>query len=381
MADGAPACQIGGVSVRRETRRLSRVFGALVLALGPAVAAQACSDASAVDPTTDAKPAEDGARDDGSADGYVKPIDAARPKPDAFCDMLSEMIDAGPEAAADADIGCRYTLPCGLPEGGGFELVGCGFYRADASLGCQVPEGKGCMADVYVPLASGSVTIECLDCFGGGGRRPVGLRRAKRTRARTALGAYFARMAHDEHASVHAFVAMQGDLARFGGPAALIEAAARSARDEARHARMMARQARIHGGVVPSPRLRRTAPRTLEAIALENAVEGCVNETYGALQMRFQAAHAQDASLRRLFARIAADETRHAALSWMVASWAESRLDAGARRRVAAARSRAARALRAKLSEPSRPAFDGVVGRPSREHALTLLDGMLESLA
>ncbi len=250
------------------------------------------------------------------------------------------MLDAGPDALPDADVACRYTLPCGIPDSGGFLLRGCEFFlytadpdAGDASLGCVIPEANGCTGGVYTPPANGSVTFECLDCFGGGGRRPVGLLPARAARARDAVGDYFARMAHDEAASVHAFVRMQGELSRLGAPAELVAAAERSACDERRHA-----------------------------------------------LMRWQATHAAEPSLRRLFARVAADETRHAALSWEVARWAETRLDAPARARVQAARSRAVHALRKKLASRAELAPRSVVGQPRRDEALALLDGMIARL-
>ena len=388
------AWQPSAMSLRRESRRLSRAFGALVLAIGPAGAAiQACSDTSAAtdamtnsDATAEsaAADAETGAAEDAKPtdDGTITPIDAA-------CGTIAEMLDAGPDAEPDADPGCRYTLPCGLPEAATFEIVGCSCFQiqpdpgTDASLGCWVPEENGCMADVFVPKAGASVTFQCLDCFGGGGRRPAGLRRPRAARRGSLLGDYFARMAHDEAASIRAFQSMHDELVRFGAPAELALAAARSACDEARHARMMARRARALGSTIPSPRVRRLPARSLEAIARENAVEGCINETYGALQMRWQAERAHDPSLRRLFSKIAADETRHAALSWMVARWAESQLDAPARARVLAARSRALRSLRRRLdrSEPAIARVDKAVGRPARAHALALLDGLAATLA
>jgi hypothetical protein len=128
----------------------------------------------------------------------------------------------------------------------------------------------------------------------------------------------------------------------------------------------------------------RSPGRSLESIARENAVEGCIHETFGALQLRWQAKHARAATDRRLFARIAADETRHAALAWLVAQWAEPLLDARARQRVDAARSRATRALRKKLGTPARgemSALDREVGRPPAAHAVALLDGLIASLA
>ena len=105
-----------------------------------------------------------------------------------------------------------------------------------------------------------------------------------------------------------------------------------------------------------------------------------MQETFGALLMRWQATHAAEPSLRRLFARVAADETRHAALSWEVARWAEERLDARARARVRAARSRAVHSLRKKLSSRAELPSRSVIGQPRRNEALALLDGMIASL-
>jgi hypothetical protein len=375
------------VSLRRETRRLRRAFGALVLAMSPAAAAQACTTTgdlpTSADATADQTAAEASVvQGDDAADvaDVVRLTDI-----DSACVAISEMRDADPDAAPDADPGCRYTLPCGLPDGSTFEIRGCGFYIAnvapgyDASLGCAVPEGPNCMNDVYIPAASGVITFECSDCFGGGGRRPVGLRslpkdqgRAERPRS---LGDYFAEMAHEEDASIHAFVRMRAELMHFGAPQSLVDGAERSARDEVRHTRMMARRARALGARCASARVRRPRRRSLEAMARENATEGCIHETFGALLMRWQASHASDPSLRKLFSRIAADETRHAALSWQLASWADARLDERSRGRVSAARQRALYMLRRKLSNGS-GAPSRAIGQPTREEALALLDGM-----
>ena len=141
----------------------------------------------------------------------------------------------------------------------------------------------------------------------------------------------------------------------------------------------MERYARLHGAPVPAARVRRAGARSLEAMARENAVEGCVRETFGALLLRWQAAHAQDASVRRTFVRISADEARHAALSWAVARWLEPRLDAAGRARVSAARARALRALRRDTS-PIAFAFDAPAGRPLPAVRAALLDGMIQQL-
>jgi hypothetical protein len=385
---------------------MSRVFGALVLTLGPVASIQACSDAmtSAATPIEDATAEGDGftAAADGRTDEDV--VDAQLSPIDATCTLFEQMRDAGPDADADADPGCRYVLPCGVPDGSAFHVEGCALYSGpssspDAALGCFVPEGLGCMSDAYVPAANGSLTFDCLDCFGGSGRRPSGLlaprsgshsHSGSHSQGVSEVGSYFARMAYGEAASVHAFAGLEADLVRWGAPAELVAAASRAARDEVRHARVMECRARACGGavavVVPRVRRRplRSPARSLESIARENAVEGCIHETFGALQLRWQATHARAATDRRLFARLAADETRHAALSWLVAQWAEPLLDARARKRIGAARSRATRALRKKLGAPASgemSAVDREVGRPPAAHAVALLDGLIASLA
>ena len=372
------------LDLRREQRRLRRAFAALVVALAPAGLAQACGSPTEAPPgdAGTVTPAEAGV--DGSSaetDAAVGPdADAAEPMeagaPDSCVPVLTEA-----DSGADAEPLCFYELPCGLTSG--FSTVGCDlYYKAvgDASIpfGCSVVEGEGCTGGVYIVTDGGAVTLSCPGCLGGGGgRRPRGLARPPQLRASSALGAYFAGMAHDEAASVHAFLRMRDELAIHGAPAALVLAASRSARDEERHARVMARRARAHGAVVPVPRVRRGRPRSLEAIARENAVEGCVHETFGALVLHWQAARARGASARRMFARIAADETRHAALSWAVARWAEGQLDEGGRARVRAARARALLGLgRGTCGAP----FDSPVGRPAPAVRAALLEGMIERL-
>jgi hypothetical protein len=114
--------------------------------------------------------------------------------------------------------------------------------------------------------------------------------------------------------------------------------------------------------------------RSLDAIAVENAREGCVRETYGALAAWWQAAHAKHAPLRRAMARIAADETRHATLAWMIDRWACSRLEPRARRRVAAARRRAFESVRRGASMPVPADLVHYAGVPSSTRARCLVD-------
>jgi hypothetical protein len=356
-------------ALRREHRRLRRAFAALLFALAPPAMLAACGQPGSPDVAHD---------DDAGADAQPSGDVAAPPDtgpdtgPDVDCTLSSALLDAG----ADVEPSCVYTLPCGVPPA--LTVVGCDLYTGpNGPLGCSVMQDAGCLADAYVAAPGAPVQILCIDCLGGGGRRPQGLARVRAICAPTAIGGYFARMAHDEAASVHAFHRMRDELAAHGAPSALVRAAERSARDEVRHARAMARHARRHGAMIPAPRVRRCGPRSLEAIARENAVEGCVLETFGALIAAWQAAHAPDPALRRTFARIAADEARHAALAWAVARWSEDRLGTAARARTAAARTRALRSLRRSVRARS-PAFEADLGWPDAAGRTALLEGMIE---
>jgi hypothetical protein len=159
------------------------------------------------------------------------------------------------------------------------------------------------------------------------------------------LGAWLARAAWLEASAVQAFRRLALELRAHGAPDELVRAARASARDEARHARLMRALADKHGARVPRVERTSWAVRSLEHIAHENAVEGCVHETYGAAVAMLQGAHAADADVARAMREIAPDELRHAALGWAVHSWAVEQLDESARARVARSRDEAVNAL------------------------------------
>jgi hypothetical protein len=206
-------------------------------------------------------------------------------------------------------------------------------------------------------VLDGGTRVECIvACVGG--RAPAGLLAAHATSSGDSLGRFFAAQAHLEAASVPAFERLRDELAAHGAPAHLVRAAARAILDEKRHARMTAAIARRHGSGPAPVELCGNLPqvRDLEAIAIENAVEGCVRETWGALLATYQARAAADARVRTLMQSIAPDETRHAELAWAVARFAEPRLSRAARARVRDARRAAlADVERAAAVEPSAP--------------------------
>ncbi|HSC88707.1 MAG TPA: ferritin family protein [Polyangiaceae bacterium] len=130
-----------------------------------------------------------------------------------------------------------------------------------------------------------------------------------------ARGRWFARAAADEASSIHSFRALAREL----NGSALEPFRARlrrAAREEARHTRLMSREARRCGCPVPQRRFRPLPQRSLLQLALENVTAGCVNETLAALSMAYQAQHAPDPRLRRIFGSIANDERHHAMLAW-----------------------------------------------------------------
>ena len=120
------------------------------------------------------------------------------------------------------------------------------------------------------------------------------------------------------------------------------------------------------------------AARTALAIAIENGVEGCVRETFGALVAHHQAMAAGDGAIGRMMRVIAEDETRHAELAWSVAGWLEPRLSPEARAAVHAARTRAIEELRRELESEPDPSLRDLAGMPDRRRALALLDALDE---
>ncbi|QSQ22576.1 hypothetical protein JY651_46980 [Pyxidicoccus parkwayensis] len=231
---------------------------------------------------------------------------------------------------------------------------------ASADMPCEeLCAHIGGTAPCSVSRSDGGTTLDQVTCEMRvlcEGRRPEGLRSDGAVAERVSwLGALYARMAHLEAASVPAFERLAEELEAHGAPARLVRAARRSAKDEVRHARAMERLARSHGAPMPELQVAPFQPRSLEALALENAVEGCVRETFGALLAGWQARTAEDPAVREALRSIAPDELRHAELSWSIDAWARSRLSPEARNRIEEARREAWRALEQDFAEAVLP--------------------------
>lgn len=208
---------------------------------------------------------------------------------------------------------------------------------------------------------------------GCAGRRPEGLH-THDVYAASELGAFLAHSAQLEAASVHAFERMLLELRAHGAPADLIARAQAARDDEIRHTRQVDSLARRFGGRVAPVEVAPLAPRSVLAMALENVVEGCVRETWGALVGSYQAAHASDPDIARAMAEIAGDERRHAELSWRLGAWLDARLTAQERAEVERAYREAIAELRRQSDAPLADELVHIAGLPDRATAHALLD-------
>lgn len=206
---------------------------------------------------------------------------------------------------------------------------------------CELVDYDGRPAVHYVS------SVECI-----GGRRPPGADLDQEKTARSAAGAWFAGLAELEEASVYAFVWLGLELERLGAPTELVARCTSAAADEVHHAHAVARLAKRYGAdLEPAPTPTLPAQRSLQEVAMENAREGCVRETYGALVAVWQSKHSTDPMVRSVMSQIAVDESRHAELSADIDAWARtvlSELDCSA---LDSAKSKAVATLRDTVME------------------------------
>ena len=248
---------------------------------------------------------------------------------------------------------------------GGYSTADCNRICGGYGYWCEAAPGDGGAAKsiaCHINRCGGSVC----------GRGTEGLDAVAARSGQDFVAGHFASAAQLEAASVVAFRRLARELSAHGAPARLVARANASADDEVRHARIMGGLARAHGGrptALPSITL---PVRSFEAVAIENAVEGCVLETFGALVASWQALTAGTPRVRRAMRAIAADERRHAELAWAVSRWAEPRLPATTRRRLRAAVGRAVVELRHAVAAEPPAVLVRVAGLPPAAAARTL---------
>lgn len=258
-------------------------------------------------------------------------------------------VDGGISDAGLKDAGCAETCKSSSQYFGG--VTSCQFELFDGQTGVRCTSPGQCEP---------------------AGRRPEGLSLAVHS-AQDPVGAFLARQAHLEAASVPAFHRLASELLANGAPHELVQAAQRAADDEVRHASIMTAAARRHGAEPAPVEIAPPRDRTLEEIVIENAVEGCVRETLGAMIALWQSHRAADPWLRRVMAVIAEDELTHSELAWQIDAWARTILSPESNQRVESARRAEIAALTAALEAPSSDILLTQVGIPDAATTLRLL--------
>ncbi len=213
------------------------------------------------------------------------------------------------------------------------------------------------------------------------GRRPPGLVAAAAREAQHAeVGGFFADVAALEAAAVTAFVVIEAELVAFGAPEELRAAPREAAADEERHWEITSALAADWGVRAARPQIEARPVRALLDFALDNMVEGCVREAFGAAVASYQAAAAEEPRVRQLLAQIAADERRHAELSFRIQAWLEPLLAAEELARIERAARRAIAELRAE--QQSEPAWSvrRSAGMPGASAAAELINALEASL-
>jgi len=306
-----------------------------------------------------------------SCDGFV-PVEQGVDVPaDVACNVAAAEAQLGPGRPTHETM---ITTYCYTACGGGFN-------------GCALPDdyvaayhaSQSAAADggaVGCPSFASSVKLMCSSVCEG--RRTSGVDDPE-ARQNMSVGDYLAACSYLESASVHAFARLRAELAAHGAPRDLLDAAEEAERDEVRHTELT-RALAMRFGVEPrAASVGASEARPLFDIARENAVEGCVRETYGAIAALVRAARAKDPHIRATMRSIAHDECRHAELSWRIAEWAMPRLRAVEQEELARSMHEAVGEL-ARAQDDASSECRSFLGLPSARERRVLVAQLAEAL-
>ncbi len=203
----------------------------------------------------------------------------------------------------------------------------------------------------------GSVSCSGNEVFYCEGRRPLG--HIEDRDCPQSLGEHLARCAQLEAASVVAFTQLAERLEAWEAPKSLVARCRAAADDEAQHASVVASLAANYGRA-PRPAKQLDSTPSLEEVARDNAVEGCVYETWAALRAQLIAERADDPAIRQAYRQIATDEARHGQLAWDLHTWFCQQLNPAARADLEAAQHRALASLPSRARDHHNPAQLGL---------------------
>lgn len=259
-----------------------------------------------------------------------------------YCDPLGGRCIPS-DCSTDAD--CGDGSLCATYEGP--PAPACGYYVS--GVACQTTADRCAGAECNCAMVNGR--RDCVMGLGGCGRPFLvdGLPRQARIEARSdwaahvapahlsalsaderhALAESFTTIALMEHASIAAFARFTLELLALGAPADLVQGAAEAMADEKHHTELAFGLASTYAGrpLGPSPLALDGAlePPSLESVLWNVLLEGCIGETVAAAEAQELARYAEDPTLREVFALIARDEARHAALAYRFVGWAFAR--------------------------------------------------------
>jgi hypothetical protein len=279
-----------------------------------------------------------------------------------------------------------YNITCGQADRGSAKAVGTG-WEVIGTKGIACGAGTAVTRYFLSVTREGDLAEKRTEIIERGadncaiGRRPPGLTSSGASGCELALGKFFAEIAHLEAASVPAFERLSVELAHHGAPEALRLRAMSAALEEIDHARTTATLARRFGGEPVVPVVAERPVRSLFELAIDNAVEGCVRETFGALVAQYQALHAENPQIRAAMRGIAQDETRHAEFSWALDEWVNGELSVAEQIAVREARRDALLRLRSELETAVDPTVAQQAGMPTAAVAQRLLLEVGASLA
>jgi hypothetical protein len=305
----------------------------------------------------------------GSCDGYVSAQQDISVTPSVACAIAAQGGITEASGFSSGLTGKACSDACG--PGYGMCDLPTDYVKAYQSASASADAGADAGATTTCPSVTGTVKVHCAS-YPCEGRRTDGIDEPRATND-AGLGAHFAAASYLEAVSVHAFERLRLELTAHDAPEELIALVRRAEADEVRHAEMTEELARRFGVEPEIPIGVSAEPRSLFAIALENAVEGCVRETYGAAVACFRGMRARDDSVRAIMQTIARDECEHAELGFRIAEWALPRLRQDERNAIQAAMRAALQDLSDHLDDRLAESERVVCGSPSPEERRRLV--------
>ncbi len=212
------------------------------------------------------------------------------------------------------------------------------------------------------------------------GRMPVGMKPITISSTHSLLGNYFANMAMMEKAAITAFQYLVRELEAYEAPQELIELARKAIAEEARHTKMASNLSKGYNTEIPEFIVNEFQLRSLFEIALENAVEGCVNESFAATCGLWQHAHAEHDVFREVIGHITEEEIGHGALSWSIHEWIMPQLTEAQQAHVLQAQAKAFDTLEENFKLEEHPEVRIALGLPNQTEASALIHSFREQV-